>query len=86
MVKDTGEGMTPAELGRVFERFYQVDKARTGGAQRGSGLGLAIVQELVALHNGRIQAQSQPGQGSAFIVRLPLSSRPEPSTLIRRDE
>ena len=83
VVQDTGRGIPPAELSRIFERFYQVDKARTG-ERRGSGLGLAIVQELVAAHNGRVQARSQVGEGTVFIVRLPTTDVPESSTFFRR--
>ncbi len=86
-VQDTGKGMPAAELSRIFERFYQVDKSRArGNGRRGSGLGLAIVRELVLLHHGAIQARSEPGRGSLFIVRLPLSGQAEPSTILRREE
>lgn len=72
-VHDTGKGMSPEQLTRIFERFYQVDKSRTReGGRVGSGLGLSIVQELVLRHNGRIQAQSEVGKGSRFTVRLPI--------------
>ena len=85
VVQDTGKGIAPDELSRIFERFYQVDKSRAKPSRRaGSGLGLAIVQELVLLHNGRIQARSEVGKGSAFIVRLPVSDIPEASTIVRR--
>jgi signal transduction histidine kinase len=84
IIQDTGSGIPPEELSRIFERFYQVDKARTS-ERRGSGLGLAIVQELVAAHNGRIQARSQVGEGTIFIVRLPTTAVPEASTFIRRE-
>lgn len=80
IVQDTGPGIAPEELSRIFERFYQADKARTS-SRRGSGLGLAIVQELVAAHNGRILARSKVGEGSIFIVRLPTSDAPEATTI-----
>jgi signal transduction histidine kinase len=69
-VSDTGPGIPPADLGRIFERFYQVDKsrARPGGV----GLGLAISREIVAAHGGRLEVQSVVGQGTTFTVRLPL--------------
>jgi len=73
-VSDTGRGIPPEELSRVFERFYQVDKSRARG-RGGVGLGLAIVQEIVAAHGGRIAAQSVAGVGSKFIVALPVSGR-----------
>ena len=85
IVQDTGKGIDTEELSRIFERFYQVEKSRAQRVQRvGSGLGLSIVQELVALHNGRIFARSQVGKGSAFIVRLPIHDKPEASTIVRR--
>ncbi len=75
LVQDSGEGIPPDELDRIFERFYQVDKSRSSRPeQRGSGLGLAIVKELIEAHHGRIEVQSQPGQGSAFIIHLPVDS------------
>lgn len=77
-VQDTGPGIPPEDLKRIFERFYQVDKSRHRTSEdRGVGLGLAIVKELVEAHNGRIIAHSQPGHGSTFFVRLPLSSAGE---------
>jgi two-component system OmpR family sensor kinase len=73
-VSDTGCGIPPEELPRIFERFYQVDKSRTGG-KAGVGLGLAIVQEIVAAHGGRVAVQSVVGVGTKFIVALPASGR-----------
>jgi signal transduction histidine kinase len=83
IVQDTGAGIPADELSRIFERFYQVDKARSS-ERRGSGLGLAIVQELAAAHNGRVQVRSQVSEGTIFTVRLPITDEPEASTFIRR--
>ncbi len=84
-VQDTGKGMPPEQLERVFERFYQIDKSRMReGGRTGSGLGLSIVQELVLLHNGRILAKSREGEGSLFTVRLPVGQQGEASTIIGR--
>jgi signal transduction histidine kinase len=71
VVTDTGEGIPGAELPRVFERFYQVDKARR--RSRGAGLGLAITKEIVEAHGGTISAESVVGLGSKFTVRLPAA-------------
>ena len=72
-VRDTGIGIAPDDLPRIFERFYKVDKARSTG---GTGLGLAIVKHTVQAHGGRVWAESAPGAGSTFVVALPLAPRP----------
>ncbi|MCC6614373.1 MAG: HAMP domain-containing histidine kinase [Anaerolineae bacterium] len=80
IVKDDGIGISPAELARVFERFYQVDKAR--GPQRGTGLGLAIVSEIVQAHGGTIDVQSDgENKGATFTLWLPS---PQMSTILRK--
>jgi two-component system sensor histidine kinase SenX3 len=69
-VTDQGEGLSPEDQERVFERFYRVDAARsrhTGG----TGLGLSIVKHVVANHGGEVTLWSKPGQGSTFTIRLP---------------
>jgi len=74
-VQDTGAGIPPAELERIFERFYQVDASR--GPKRGTGLGLAIAREIVTAHGGKISATSEGvGKGSTFTVWLPVG-KPE---------
>jgi len=79
-VADSGAGISAADQQRIFERFYQVDRARRGGSGRGAGLGLPIAMQIVLAHAGEIQVQSQPGQGSLFSVRLPLA-QPQDETL-----
>ena len=81
-VDDSGPGIPPNELSRIFERFYQLDKARSGSGPRGVGLGLAISKEIVQAHGGTIRAQSTVGHGSRFSVRLPIV-RPGDETLAR---
>jgi signal transduction histidine kinase len=71
-VVDTGEGILPADLPMIFERFYRVDKSRTR-ATGGSGLGLTIAKRLVEAHGGTIKAESQAGQGSVFTFSLPVA-------------
>src|SRR6185436_12683949 len=70
-VTDTGCGVAPQEIPRLFERFHRVEgvQART---HEGSGIGLALVQELVKLHGGSIEVESRLGQGTTFRVRIPL--------------
>jgi signal transduction histidine kinase len=68
-VHNTGSYIPPTEAERVFERFYQIDKARTGN--RGSGLGLAIAHEIVQAHGGRIELQSTVQAGTTFTVWIP---------------
>jgi len=70
-VADTGVGIPLEAQGRVFERFYRVDRARSR-ARGGTGLGLAIVKHVVELHGGRIDLQSELGQGSTFTASIPL--------------
>ena len=70
VVRDTGIGIAPGEIGHVFERFHRVQNVRAR-THEGSGIGLALVQELVHLHGGTVRVESQPGQGSAFVVTLP---------------
>jgi len=71
-VSDTGIGISPEELQRVFERFYQVE--RSGRHAEGSGLGLSIVKQLVEAQGGTIAAESVAGQGTTFRFTLPLAS------------
>jgi two-component system OmpR family sensor kinase len=81
-VDDQGPGIPDAELSRIFERFYQLDKARSGGKGRGVGLGLAISREIVQAHHGRLKAQSEVGKGSRFTVELPIA-RHDDETLMQ---
>lgn len=76
-VRDTGVGIAPEDLPRIFERFYKVSQARSranfiGPGGGGSGLGLAIARHVVEAHGGRISATSEPGKGSTFTFTLPI--------------
>ena len=74
-IADTGIGMEPADLERIFAPFVQIDSTATR-AFGGTGLGLAIVRQLVGLMGGELGVESQPGKGSRFRVSLPLSAAP----------
>ncbi len=81
-VRDTGCGIEPSALLHLFELFYQVD-ADISRSQGGLGIGLALVHKLVVMHGGDVQAFSAGlGQGSEFVVRLPLLSLPETTTAV----
>ncbi|MDT3425530.1 signal transduction histidine kinase [Paenibacillus forsythiae] len=71
-VSDTGTGISKEDLPHIFERFYKADKARSAGAG-GSGLGLSLVKKIIDLHRGKVSAQSSPGEGTVFVVALPVS-------------
>ena len=71
-ISDTGPGMDAAQVERLFQRFEQGDQLQSAKRRAGSGLGLAICQELAHAMGGRIEVQSQPGQGSCLRVRLPI--------------
>src|SRR6185436_12628969 len=70
-VRDSGIGMTPDQLGRLFRAFTQADTSTTR-RYGGTGLGLSICRSLVTLMNGEIRAESEAGKGSEFIVTIPF--------------
>jgi len=70
-VSDSGIGLKPEELPKIWDRLYRGEASHS---QRGLGLGLSLVRAVVLAHKGTVEAQSQPGQGSQFVIRLPFSS------------
>jgi two-component system phosphate regulon sensor histidine kinase PhoR len=75
-VSDTGIGMQPSDLERVFERFYRAHKDRASDTG-GTGLGLSMVKHLTQALGGTVNATSQPNKGSTFVVELPLRRLPQ---------
>ena len=75
-VKDSGVGIPPELLPRIFDLFTQADRT-IDRSEGGLGIGLALVERLVAMHGGKVEAHSTPGQGSEFAVRLPVALAPE---------
>lgn len=76
VVKDEGMGIAPEDLGRIFERFFRVDRARSR-SRGGTGLGLAIVKHIASDHGGEVTAWSKLGEGSTFTLRIPEMGRTE---------
>lgn len=75
-VSDTGSGIPPDHVNRIWERFYKVDRSRSNP---GTGLGLAIVKHIVLAHEGSVSASSEVGKGSTFVIRLPKQPAPTAS-------
>lgn len=74
-VCDTGTGMDAKEVEKIFDRFYQIDEVdSTDASKSGTGIGLALTKGIVELHHGTIHAESEPGKGTCFIVKLPLGN------------
>lgn len=72
IISDNGIGISQQSMPFIFERFYKDDKARTAPKNNGSGIGLSLVQNIVKKHAGRIDVESKEGQGTTFMIRLPL--------------
>src|ERR687897_2270939 len=70
-VKDTGPGISPEHLPRIFDRFYRAEASRTRGTSGGTGLGLAIARDLARAQGGDLVAESVEGRGATFRLRLP---------------
>jgi signal transduction histidine kinase len=77
-VHDTGVGIPPEDLPRIFERFYRTDSSRSRDSG-GTGLGLSLCRWIADAHGGRIEVASTPGEGTTFTVHLPLHADGESS-------
>ena len=75
VIADTGPGIAPEDVARIFERFARAPESHPEVSQRGSGLGLSIAKAVVDAHGGSIEVQSEPGRGSTFRVSLPIDDR-----------
>jgi signal transduction histidine kinase len=79
-VQDTGEGIPAADIPRIFERFYQVDKSRA--RRQGTGLGLAISKEIIDAHGGKISVSSEVNRGTVFTIWLPQPTHDPGDTVV----
>jgi signal transduction histidine kinase/DNA-binding response OmpR family regulator/streptogramin lyase len=77
-VEDTGVGIPPEQLPQVFQRFFQTSTTRQSG-QSSTGIGLALTAELVRLHRGEVNIESEPGVGTRFVVQIPLRAEVYPA-------
>jgi PAS domain S-box-containing protein len=83
-VRDTGTGIPPEEVPKIFERFHRV-KGTHARTHEGSGIGLSLVRELVAMHGGDVEVSSEPGRGSTFIARIPFGTAHIPADRVREE-
>jgi two-component system sensor histidine kinase BaeS len=83
-VADSGTGIPPEHLGRIFDRFWRDPQARERVAE-GSGVGLALVRDLAVAHDGRVEVESRPGTGSTFSVHLPIAVEQQPDEPLVRE-
>lgn len=74
-VEDTGIGIDENDIENIWDRFYKADLSRTNTPYGEYGLGLSIVRQLVSLHNGTVEIESEKNKGTKFIIRLPLTAR-----------
>jgi len=85
-IQDTGEGIPEEHLDRIFERFYKIDHSRKKDLEPGTGLGLAIAQQIVYAHYGKITVKSKIGEGSVFLVIIPVVKPDDATVSVKRKE
>jgi signal transduction histidine kinase len=71
-VKDNGVGIPTEDIAKIFEPFY---RGRNAGNEKGIGLGLSLVKQVVDLHQGKIEVQSELGKGTTFLITIPVCSK-----------
>ena len=85
-LRDTGVGIPKEKLSKIFDRFYQVDGSHTR-EQEGTGIGLSLTKELVELHKGKIEVESEEGKGTTVTFSIPLGKEHlKPEEIIVRDK
>ena len=85
-ISDTGMGISKEKISKIFDRFYQVDGSHTR-EQEGTGIGLSLTKELVELHKGKIEVESQEGRGTTFKVSLPVGKEHlKPEEIVEPDK
>ena len=86
IISDTGVGIPREKISKIFDRFYQVDGSHTR-EQEGTGIGLSLTKELVELHRGKIEVESEEGKGSTFTVSIPLGKEHlSPEEIVEKEE
>jgi signal transduction histidine kinase len=75
-VRDTGCGIPPEKLPKIFDRFFTTKTGPDASGKGGTGLGLAMCRDIIEAHHGRIRVESTPGRGTAFTLKLPPAATP----------
>jgi signal transduction histidine kinase len=78
VVRDTGSGIPPEILPRIFDSFFSTKSGPDASGKGGTGLGLSMCREIIEAHHGRIRVESTPGRGTAFTLKLPPAVKPAP--------
>jgi signal transduction histidine kinase len=81
LVRDTGTGIPPEKLRRIFDPFFSTKSGPDETGKGGTGVGLSTCRSIVEAHRGRIRVESTVGKGTAFTIKLPVARKPEPRTI-----